>query len=607
MTEQMSSVQQVQQEEPTNASVDVMDFPMDDSAPLTPQDKGGSTPPDSSNAGEGDLFFADAMLDLNEAHDIAETPEPKKLIMSSSTSLPNVEMPQSENQVDVPKVESTTAKLGPNTEAEMSRLDGGKEAFAVSIQASYRPRPPRRPRDMRWAIVFFIVVPLSLLTASCLSTSIENGSAVAISRASRRSSSFAVFCAFAIALGCARLMYRTMGGGDGDDARHIASQFILAFAPISLGIHALLVGCIFLKFPNAFSMSLIPIWFLGRDLFAMRQWRTTASTAGGRQAFFQALCNMALDILSRSLRRSSFYRAVVVLLSFQFVVVWCWRAALLGALRHGSSFWLLVALITGKWATGTSARLLGLVASGGVTTWFVHQSHVIDELEQKRKSEKTNISKEGQSIETNVPEEYREADASAYQSVLEIDDGIDDDFEDEEPPQGQNNIWSEGSNSNVMSFVKSALTISLGSVVQCGLLGGVAQFIWSVLRNVDAMSTALMQRFPVSSKFGFRGMQIGNDGAERIGFLFKIFEHVNSSARLFVRNHTDLAMCQVAAYYKSYQRAARDVAVLVDGSGESFMFFGGCLKTSLISFCISGMEPIIHDDISVSNDLVYFA
>ncbi len=45
----------------------------------------------------------------------------------------------------------------------------------------------------------------------------------------------------------------------------------------------------------------------------------------------------------------------------------------------------------------------------------------------------------------------------------------------------------------------------------------------------------------------------------------------------FVRSHSDLAMSHVAAYFKSYQRAANDVIALIESSG---------------------VEPIIHDDIT---------
>lgn len=563
----------------TSASLEMMEFPMDDSAPVTPQHSSSALISVS-----GGLFFADATLDLDEAHDIAETPEPRKLMMSTSAvssaipaavALPILSATNSNRQTQPLNKESVPTKLGPNTENLMNRIDGGGRGSAP--QPSYRPRPPRRPRDIPWLVGFFIFVPLALLVTSFLTVDAEEGSKVALSKASKRASFYGILLAFAAAMVFARLLYRTIGGGDGDDARHVASQVIMAFAPISLGVHTLLVICIYLKTPNALGWSVIPLWFLARDLFAMRQWRTTASTAGGRQAFFQALCNMALDILSRSLRRSSFYRAVVALVTVQLFVVWWWRAALLGALRHGSTFWLIVALIAGKWATGLVARLLGLVASGGVTTWFVQQSLQMEELDRQTASLK-DVEEDGLGVESDVTEEYRSTEASAYQPVVEMDDGIDDDYENDDDRQGNISIWMDTSNSTVLSFLRTSLTVSFGSVAQCGLLGGLAQFVWSVLRNVDAVTSSVSQRFPSSSRSGFRGMQIGREGlGDGIGIVYKIFGKINVLARSFVRSNTDLGLSQVAAYYKSYQRAAQDVSVLVDGSG---------------------MEPIIHDDIT---------
>merc|ERR1711862_59530 len=89
----------------SSSSVDVMDFPMDDSAPVAPLTplQNSIASGDSENP-EGGLFFADATLDLNEAHDIAETPEPRKIVMKASTDLPPVEIPSfpqnGEKQVD---------------------------------------------------------------------------------------------------------------------------------------------------------------------------------------------------------------------------------------------------------------------------------------------------------------------------------------------------------------------------------------------------------------------------------------------------------------------------------------------------------------------------
>ena len=170
-----------------------------------------------------------------------------------------------------------------------------------------------------------------------------------------------------------------------------------------------------------------------------------------------------------------------------------------------------------------------------------------------------------------MPEEYRSADAAAYQPVLAMDDTIDQDNEDADDQHAASAIWSDPNAATAKALLIAGLTVSFGSVAQCGLLGGLAQFAWSVLRNSDAASHGLSQRFAATSRVGFQGMQIGGDnrleGATTT--MWMLISKARTSTRVFVRNHTDLAMCQVAAYYKSYKRAAQDVSILVDGSGKS--------------------------------------
>ena len=491
----------------------------------------------------------------------------------------------SENQTSQPSNDFDQAlghtKLGPNTTNLMKRIDGG--APTSQPRATHRTKPPRHIRDVRWLIAFLLIVPTSLFVSSCLTADPEKGYPLALSKASKRVSFFSILFVFVAAIAFARVMYRTIGGGDGDDARHFASQLLMAFAPISLGVHILMIVCIYLNTPNAMGWCIIPLWLLVRDLFAMRHWRTTASTSGGRQAFFLAICNMALDILSRSLRRASFYRAVLALLSIQFLIVLWWRSALLGALSHGSIFWFLMALLAGKWATGVVGRVLGLVASGGITAWFTEQSIIVEELERQKGSEQFDES-ESLVVESMVREEYRSAEASAYQAVIEMDEGIDDDFQDEDRRESHPRLWSDFSNSTVLSFLKTSLTVSFGSIAQCGLLGGLAQFVWSAIRNVEALTVTLSQRFPSTARTGFRGMPIGQEGiSDGIGFTSKVIGTLHSLARSFVRSHTDLGLSQVASSYKSYQRAALDVSILMDGSGKQFTFIGFYHQEMLIS------------------------
>ena len=580
---------------------EVMEFPMEADAPivlLTPTHN-------HSSQQKGGLFFADALLDLEEAQDLAETPKPPKLVMespsetNSATGVDHIELPdwntpssrsisgsshhsQSQNQSQIHNSNTNTnhnQNLHNNTinhvEVPMQRIEATSVYQRQPLPTNHRPRPPRRPRDIPWLVSFLLFVPISLFIPASLRHRIDYGSPLALNHVTERAILYALILAYVGTLVLARLLYRTAAGGEGDDARYLASQLVMAFAPISLGLHPLLMILIYQKTPTAIHYALIPLCFFIRDIWALRQWRTTASTANGRQAFFQALVSAALDILSRSLRRSSFYRIVLIILTVQFIVVWWWQSALLGALGHGSTIWFLVALLAGKWATGTLARILGLIASGGVTSWFVQQSLLMEEMDQQ-----TEPLGPTQSRNTNMPEEYRTAEATDYQPVVTMgwndDDDDEDDFENGQVSMAtMTMLWEDTGSSTVKAFLISALTISFGSVAQCGLLGGLAQFVWSVLRNLEGLNSAISQRFP-SQYRGFRGMPIGQEGIASTWMLACIVQ-AQITARNFVRSHSDLAMCQVAAYYKSYQRAAQDVAILVDGSG---------------------VEPILHDDIS---------
>ena len=368
---------------------------------------------------------------------------------------------------------------------------------------------------------------------------------------------------------------------------------------------------------------------------------TSASSSHDRKTFFRALACAALDILSRSLRRKSFVRVASALMGVQFICVLLWWSALRVVLsveifnedgvvtKFMHLLWLLSALVAGKWATGTVARLLGFIASGGVASWFAQQTVMIEEvrareMQQQQLTQQGNAGKD--STEYNptgyassyanaraklhaMPEAYRAADASVYASVMDFDDGLDDDYEEDERDGGAASFSqqrrssfslssSTGGNvsggmaslsnqsSTVKSFLITGCTISFGSVAQCGLLGGLAQFLWSVVRNMDAMGFFLQRRFSnsTSSSSGFRGMDISSDspGAMSSPRWWKQttaywWRRTDVAIRGFVRSHSDLAMSHVAAYFKSYQRAANDVIALIESSG---------------------VEPIIHDDIT---------
>ena len=354
------------------------------------------------------------------------------------------------------------------------------------------------------------------------------------------------------------------------------------------------------------------------------------------------MAGTALDVLSRSLRRQALGRLVAAALAVQLGAVLAWRAALLSALTvsgtAGGKVLVLMALLGGKWATGLVTRMLSLVASGGVTSWFAQQSILLDEMERAKQERRRREAEAGgrasgveEPASASMPEAYRSVDASVYSPGIAFDEGYDDDldgdedgFDDEDGfggggggygrvGRGRGGGFGDGSGaaasgwtgggsggrSTVRSFIVSGTTVSFGSVAQCGLLGGPAQFVWSIVRNSDALGAALSRRFSGGPRPGYRGMNVsawdgeedaddaeygisgalagGGGGGDWRDGAAALYGRFDLAARAFVRGNSDLAMSHVAAYFKSYQRAANDVAALIDASG---------------------VEPIIHDDIT---------
>ena len=583
-------------------------------------------------------FFADITLDLAEAHDIAETPEPTLKQGVNTDALK--EIPRMPSIPDSPPhtavddepssassaahqaqghAASATSPVSPAGASLDESFDDSKPLSAISsgyvandsgnnasgrIGMSYDHRPRltpslrRWPRDVQWAVAFCIVVPLCLLMPMIFAPHKPKGGTgtetwLATAPAPRLATLHTLMWGYGASLILSRLLYRTMGGGDGDDARHIASQVLLVSAPISVSVYVMLVVVMYFLLPHALLYLLIPLWYLARDLFLFRSWKMNATTPGGRQAFFQALTCMTLDILSRSLRRSSFYRIVSLLVIVQLLVIGWWRWALLAALRSHSWIWIFMAILGGKWATGTVARLLTLIAAGGIQSWFAQQELLVREMEggasrdvevEDAQEEMIEFAPLGKNTNgghsggyanvydedlDDIQEAYRTVDASIYKSSLVPDEGIDDDFEDEVDeedvavhPRSRLRFFSsrftqeQQQGSSVKYFLFLGLTQSFGSVAKCGLLGGFAQFVWSQLRKID------------TARATFRSMSIGREPDE--GTLWnKIMLQANILARDFVRNNSDMAMSHVAAFSKPYHRAAQDVAILIDESGMS--------------------------------------
>jgi hypothetical protein len=279
------------------------------------------------------------------------------------------------------------------------------------------------PRDLQWTTAFCTLLPIglfiphfyysnhyiehhnkcefhpTLLLEEC--TPLHSSlSSMALSAASHSTILFATFSATLLSIGILQLLYLHPGGGDGDDIRHTnVTRTLLLSANVSVWMDIILGFMIWVWLPGARSMVVIPFSLLVRDVWwrmrktgsALPSFRrrrggggsvsggsgnrggagTSVTSSHDRKTFFRALACAALDILSRSLRRKSFVRVASIILVAQFIVVSIWWGTISVILsveiftedgvftKFMHRVWLLAALVAGKWATGTVARLLG--------------------------------------------------------------------------------------------------------------------------------------------------------------------------------------------------------------------------------------------------------
>lgn len=566
------------------------------------------------SASGGTPFFADVVMDLSEAHDLAETPDavrprfdPSQLpsqsqriaipSLSSSYATPSTMDPVIEENMlpfsptvkmdhSSTCLDAVTSSVDTPTASEdhrpMSRITNFETEFGSSSinntpqrMILLNPSANRRwPRDIPWAVsfcIFFVVsilwplsgrrpIPPSSLAMHPLSTATIH----------------ALFWSGVVMLLLSRALYRTAGGGDGDDARHLIGSVLVLALPLSAVVHLLLALTAFIKGLRGWG-TLLPLSIFIRDVYLVRRWRRRSSVAGSgsRQEFFKALTSLVLDILSRSLRRASFYRVLTALLLLQFLVLLLYRMVILRALGMHNPIMILVALVGFKWTTGFVARLLGLLASGGVMSWFVQQQTKVEGTSSVAEKNVEVVDSASQQSHS-VTEAYRTVDASVYQSVADMDNVLDDDYEDSGDdaaeygqPRRENVGVVQPQVSTVKSLLYSGISVSFGSVAHGALLGDLAQFVWSQIRKLEEGEALLIRR----REAGFQGMQIGDSDTSLPSI---VLSRMKTFARAFVKRHSDLAMSHVAAYQKSFHRAAKDVSQLIEDSGMSL---GQCKRS----------------------------
>jgi len=555
------------------------------------------------------------------------------LIQPSSGISPTREFTQRNSNSNSNSSSNNNNPSSPKTNFTTNAIQGGSSNNTSTLnnftapsqhQPTYRPRPPRRPRDTKWTTTFLLSLPFLFLP------SLLHHHATSQHSSSIESSKIPLMATTIAAILFARVFYLSRGGGEGEDQRYLTSQ-ILIVSNISTCFILPLLTITFYNLnisTQVYNLIVTGLAYLtARDIYIFaklfesnRSWMREGVNDGER-AFYRMIVNASLDILSRSLRSKSFYRVVVFILLLQMVLCFFLKSVLEHALESGRKggglsfwqyLWLGIVSVMGYWVVNVLIRVLGYLACGGVTAWFAQQSSMMEDMETMRRREMEEIDADvgrgGTGLEgghldvESMPEAYRAVDASAYSLGIEFDEGMDDDYGDEDGilmdstdrnghgGGGQNgsrsSTWGPSSNntSTVKAFLKSAFGVSFGSIVHCALLGGVASCTWSMLNTIDWIMSSSLRLAPF--RLGtFRGMRVGDDSDDNGSMSDRLlvkWQRAISLSRAFVRNHNDLALCHVAAYYKSYTRAANDVMVLVNTSGECdcFALFDNILEFS---------------------------
>lgn len=195
---------------------------------------------------------------------------------------------------------TTSTTFDGTTEPSLTRITN----FETDVRTLSPPRsPPRWPRDIPWAIAFWIVVPASVLWPLIHRISTQGPTyhgdnddhssrynplwtPAAMDYVSVTTLHTLVWSA-GVGLLLSRFLYRTPGGGEGDDQRHVIAAAISATAPLSLLINVILTLLILYACPRAKLGVIIPIWFSIRDCYVFRRWRAPSLSSSSSSSWQQ--------------------------------------------------------------------------------------------------------------------------------------------------------------------------------------------------------------------------------------------------------------------------------------------------------------------------------
>ena len=483
----------------------------------------------SNNSPPTDCFFADATLDLEEAHNLAA--DAKSIVSSTKDDTVKSSQKQPSKQCESQRTLTSISTI-PSPMARPSRM-------------------PQRPRDVPWALAALLIIPSVLVLGPFMLWNVSDKDYWGLVTSVRVVSNTSLFLAYIVSLVIARMVYNHPGGGDGEDARHSASQLIGASPAIAITIAPITLVYIFVETPSVpwyYPTGVICLW--------VRQWMQLfyKRKTDDDSYFFRELTVVSLDILCRQFRRPALMRALYGLITIQWIFLLTFCHLLLRRKYSFSASFIL--FVVGWWTIKLITKMMAFLASGGVTSWFIQQSNLMEQMEHMKATKENNHTKSDEENNKNgvvsleladraaakaalhsMPEAYRSADANAYQPIL-LDDYYNPDNDNDEDEEEQ--ISTDTNQTTVKSLLLCAMGISFGSVAQCAFYSGIP--------------------FLCKRNYGFRGMSFFHQHT--------LLQKIDTFLQEFSRNHSDHAMSHIAAYFKGYTRASNDVSSLMDASGK---------------------------------------
>ena len=414
----------------------------------------------------------------------------------------------------------------------------------------------------------------------------------------------------------------TLGQSDGDQARHVAAAVLFIMAPLSIltlpliflvvRLHAHVMQLTQFDFIWIWILLLVTltqtyihvckVWLMGKRSLD-RNNLDVDMTSAGRRILFKQLVVTSLDILGRILRHKSFAQCVTRVVIVQCAFIMAWSNALFHLLYNDSTrnnyFLIFIAISMGLWGTAILRRILGYIASGGVTLWLDAQHHAALAREKKQgRSEQDATVVEDSSASSHVLQSFpRSSYSENPYGVLPVDDDeLDDESDDNEESMehekdlatdgchspssiqyGHDSYDSEKSSSwfdpvlglsdlsssiglprniTLRTLFYGAVCLSLGSIASCAASAAVSLWMLQVLSWIDYKRCSRgQQERRDSSKENFRPMTMGHDSPTQTSLLSK----VETVARFMSRYYSDCGLGHVAAYVKSYRTASCDV------------------------------------------------